>query len=110
MDIDLYAFFGVSDDCSAKDVKRAYKEKARQLHPDKNKDNPKASKLFSFLISNCPSEEEFQQLKDYYDILHEPVTRFFYGLRCLFLSLQTVMGMKLCSSGSLRPSRVLFKM
>ncbi|KAF8565317.1 hypothetical protein P879_04836 [Paragonimus westermani] len=62
MDIDLYAFFGVSDDCSAKDVKRAYKEKARQLHPDKNKDNPKA-------------KEEFQQLKDYYDILHEPVTR-----------------------------------
>ncbi|KAF6780075.1 hypothetical protein AHF37_00358 [Paragonimus kellicotti] len=62
MDVDLYAFFGVSDDCSTKDVKRAYKEKARQLHPDKNKDNPKA-------------KEEFQQLKDYYDILHEPVTR-----------------------------------
>ncbi|KAF5399642.1 DnaJ subfamily C member 17 [Paragonimus heterotremus] len=62
MDIDLYAFFGVSDDCSTKDVKRAYKEKARQLHPDKNKDNPKA-------------KEEFQQLKDYYDILHEPTTR-----------------------------------
>ncbi|KAG5452662.1 DnaJ (Hsp40), sub C, member 17 [Clonorchis sinensis] len=62
MDVDLYAFFGLKDDCSAKDLKRAYKTKARELHPDKNASNPKA-------------KEEFQQLKDYYDLLHDPVTR-----------------------------------
>ncbi|THD20985.1 DnaJ subfamily A member 3 [Fasciola hepatica] len=62
MDVDLYAFFGISEESSAGDVKKAYKDKARQLHPDKNKDNPRA-------------KEEFQQLKDFYDILHDPVTR-----------------------------------
>ncbi|CAL8107910.1 unnamed protein product [Calicophoron daubneyi] len=62
MDIDLYAFFNLSDECTTKDIKHAYKSKARELHPDKNKDNPLA-------------KEQFQQLKEYYEILHDPVRR-----------------------------------
>lgn len=46
MDVDLYAFFGISEGSSAGDIKKAYKDKARQLHPDKNKDNPRASMHF----------------------------------------------------------------
>ncbi|KAA0189895.1 DnaJ subfamily A member 3 [Fasciolopsis buskii] len=62
MDVDLYAFFGISEGSSAGDIKKAYKDKARQLHPDKNKDNPRA-------------KEEFQQLKEFYELLLDPVTR-----------------------------------
>lgn len=62
MDVDLYAFFNLNVECSVKDIKRAYKDKARQLHPDKNKENPRA-------------KEEFQQLKEYYELLHDPVSR-----------------------------------
>ncbi|CAH8668077.1 unnamed protein product [Dicrocoelium dendriticum] len=62
MDIDLYAFFGLSDDCSSKEIKRAYREKALQLHPDKNQADPRA-------------KERFQQLTVYYEILHDPVRK-----------------------------------
>ncbi len=44
IDVDLYEYFGISLDSTTKDIKRAYKLKAKELHPDKNKDDPKASK------------------------------------------------------------------
>ena len=44
---DPYTILGVSKGADAKAIKTAYRTLAKELHPDKNKDNPKASERFS---------------------------------------------------------------
>src|SRR3954464_9104415 len=44
---DLYEQLGVKKGATEAEVKKAYRKLAKELHPDRNKDNPAASARFS---------------------------------------------------------------
>ena len=55
---DPYQTLGVTRSASEKDIKSAYRKLAKELHPDRNKDNPQAS-------------EKFSQVTNAYDLLSD---------------------------------------
>ena len=55
---DPYKTLGVARDATEADIKKAYRKLAKELHPDRNKDNPKAS-------------ERFSQVTNAYDLLND---------------------------------------
>jgi DnaJ-class molecular chaperone len=64
---DPYSILGVSRGADEKAIKSAYRKLAKELHPDKNKDNPKAAEKFSDvtraydLLSDAPKRAAYDR-------------------------------------------------
>src|SRR5690554_1231677 len=59
---DYYEVLGVSRDAADDEIKRAYRKKAMEFHPDRNPDNPEA-------------EAKFKEAAEAYDVLRDAEKR-----------------------------------
>ncbi|KIL64242.1 hypothetical protein M378DRAFT_106405 [Amanita muscaria Koide BX008] len=65
VEIELYELLGIAPNATEDDIKKAYRKKAKEHHPDKNINNPDAS-------------QKFQEMLAAYEILNDPESRELY--------------------------------
>lgn len=63
---DYYDSLGVSREADESEIKRAYRQKAKELHPDRNPDN------------RAHAEEKFKRIAEAYEVLSDPQKRVQY--------------------------------
>lgn len=66
---DYYEVLGVQKNATTDEIKRSYRDKAKQCHPDMNLDNKKEA------------EEKFKELSEAYEVLMDSQKRQLYDLR-----------------------------
>lgn len=68
--MDLYAILGVSRTSNSEEIKKAYRQKARQWHPDMHPKEKQAA-----------AAEEFKKISSAFDILSDPLRKSDYDLK-----------------------------
>jgi len=79
---DYYAILGIDKKSSPEEIKKAYREKAKEHHPDRN-------------IGDALSVSKFQEIQEAFDILSDPKKRSIYDM-------SGVSGMKFNQQGNWR--------
>lgn len=64
---DYYKILGIDRDASADEIKKAYRKKAVEFHPDTNQDDPTA-------------EDKFKKVSEAYDVLKDPQKKSNYDM------------------------------
>lgn len=67
---DYYAILGIDKKSSPEEIKKAYREKAKEHHPDRN-------------IGDALSASKFQEIQEAFDILSDPKKRSIYNMSCM---------------------------
>ena len=57
-DLDLYKLLEVTFDAEESTIRKAYRKKALQCHPDKNPDDPKAAEIFHQVCARVYKSQE----------------------------------------------------
>lgn len=60
---DYYESLGISKEANEAEIKRAYRQKAKELHPDRNPEN------------RAQAEEQFKRIAEAYEVLSDPQRR-----------------------------------
>lgn len=72
---DYYDILGVDSDASEKEIKKAYRKKAMEYHPDRNPDDPEAEKKFKEASEAYEVLSDAEQRRRYDQFGHEGVNQ-----------------------------------
>ena len=76
--VDCYDLLDVRRNANADDIKKAYKKRSLQLHPDKVRQ--RGMKFEGQVITEEEARARFQQMKSAYDVLNDPKKRKVYDV------------------------------